>query len=153
VTQITEHFSWAETAVSAGHPELVKPVPENLKANVIKLATTVLEPIRQVWHEMQVLSWYRSEELNKAIGGSPTSQHRFAEAADITTRNVRGLFTVMYGCVKKYPTGQVIAYPKQNFIHMALPSAKYPDPTFFICTGPKRYEQVKSLEDIQRLWH
>lgn len=47
------------------------------------LATKILDPIRENFRlPMQITSGYRSAELNKKIGGSPTSQHSLCEAAD-----------------------------------------------------------------------
>ena len=36
-----------------------------------------------------VNSGYRSQTVNKAVGGVPTSQHRRGEAADITAGSVK----------------------------------------------------------------
>jgi uncharacterized protein YcbK (DUF882 family) len=150
--KLSDHFGLSEFTVSARYPELAEPVPDHLLNNVRRLVTEVLEPIRRLWHPMTVLSGYRSEKLNKAVGGSATSQHRNAEAADIRTQNVRGLFMAMLARQKKFPTGQVIGYPANNFVHIALPSQRYPVPTFFIATGPKRYQQVSNLDEATRLW-
>jgi hypothetical protein len=146
---ITAHFRLSEFAVSASHPELVEPVPEAYVPHVIKLVTAVLEPIRAAWgHSLLVDSGYRSAALNKAVGGSPTSQHCLAEAADITTTDVRGLFCKLLTRAYAVPCGQVIYYPRQNFIHVALPSPHYPTPTFFVNRVPKRYEPVSSVEAL-----
>lgn len=53
---------------------------ENLRV----LAVNVLQPIREHFNmPVTVTSGYRSPKLNKAIGGSKTSQHCKGEAADI----------------------------------------------------------------------
>jgi len=51
--------------------------------NIELLATFVLQPIRDHFGPIKVLSGYRCPELNKAIGGSPTSNHILGQAADI----------------------------------------------------------------------
>lgn len=53
--------------------------------NLTKLIEAVLDPLRE-WYgkPIRVNSGYRCEALNKAVGGSDTSQHRLGEAADIT---------------------------------------------------------------------
>lgn len=54
----------------------------NLKA----LADNVLDPLRE-WYgkPIYVNSGYRCPQLNRMVGGKPTSQHLKGEAADITT--------------------------------------------------------------------
>lgn len=52
---------------------------ENLKA----IAKHVFQPMRDKLGAITVSSGYRSEALNKAIGGSKTSQHSKGEALDL----------------------------------------------------------------------
>lgn len=47
------------------------------------LVDNVLQPVRDRLGPISISSGYRSPELNKAIGGSPTSDHCFGYAADI----------------------------------------------------------------------
>lgn len=48
------------------------------------LAENVFEPLREHFgHPIYITSFYRSPELNKAIGGSPRSQHCKGQAIDI----------------------------------------------------------------------
>lgn len=55
------------------------------------LMDNCLDPIRSLWGKpIGVNSGYRSPELNRAVGGKPTSQHLRGEAADITTGSVEG---------------------------------------------------------------
>ncbi|MEX1185332.1 MAG: D-Ala-D-Ala carboxypeptidase family metallohydrolase [Gemmatimonadaceae bacterium] len=152
VTKLSENFSLEEFAVSGSHPELVQPVPIRYQANVRRLVETILQPLRSLWGKrFRILSGYRDATLNGAVGGSSTSQHRRAEASDVTTENVRGLVRAMIVRPNKFPTGQVIYYPSQNFAHIALPSARYEVPTFFVCTGPKQYELVRNAADFDRV--
>lgn len=60
--------------------------PFGVVANLTALTDDVLDKIRERWGQpIHVNSGYRSEALNTAVAGSKTSQHRFGEAADITT--------------------------------------------------------------------
>tara|TARA_R110002012_G_C11387898_1_gene584140 strand:- start:181 stop:645 length:465 start_codon:yes stop_codon:yes gene_type:complete len=53
-------------------------------ANMKVLAEKVFQPLRQwVGGPVKINSFYRSEALNKAIGGSATSQHCEGKAMDI----------------------------------------------------------------------
>ena len=47
------------------------------------LATELLQPLRNAVGPLRVTSGYRSESLNKAIGGSNKSQHTKCEAVDL----------------------------------------------------------------------
>lgn len=54
-------------------------------ANVKQLATTILQPLRDSFSKSVIISsGFRPKELNKLIGGSKTSDHMTASAADIT---------------------------------------------------------------------
>jgi hypothetical protein len=50
--------------------------------NLQVLVDSVLQPIRNKFGPVTVTSGYRSPEVNKAIGGSTTSDHCFGFAAD-----------------------------------------------------------------------
>ena len=64
-------------------------MPESAKKNVAALVDTILDPLREAWGKpIIVTSGYRCQELNKAVGGVPTSMHLEGRAADITTGNV-----------------------------------------------------------------
>lgn len=64
-----------------------EPSPE-VVANLEFLTETILDPLRAAWGKpIRVNSGYRCPELNKAVGGSKTSQHMLGCAADITTGN------------------------------------------------------------------
>lgn len=68
------HFTWAE--LQAPSPHLI--------ANIARLAAT-LETIREaVGSPVIVTSGYRTKAHNKAVGGSPSSDHPNGLAADIT---------------------------------------------------------------------
>ena len=85
--KITANFSLremihSETAAKQG----IQNVP-NLKHtdNLTALCENVLQPLRdKLGVSIKVSSGFRCDELNKLVGGAPTSQHRFGEAADIS---------------------------------------------------------------------
>jgi hypothetical protein len=59
------------------------PTPEHLE-NFKKLAENVFQPIREHFGvPIHISSGYRSAALNKAVGGSASSQHCTGEAIDI----------------------------------------------------------------------
>lgn len=60
------------------------PTPE-VEKNLTLLVENVLDPLREIYGKpITVNSGYRCPELNKAVGGSKTSDHVKGFAADIT---------------------------------------------------------------------
>lgn len=58
--------------------------PDEVVINLTKLCCKVLQPLRDaVGHPIQITSGYRSPKVNKAVGGSKTSEHLTGQAADI----------------------------------------------------------------------
>ena len=50
-----------------------------------RLVLQVLDPLREAWgHPLHINSGYRCPELNRLVGGVPTSQHVLGQAADVT---------------------------------------------------------------------
>lgn len=82
--QLSPHFTLAEmTVTNSGLPN--KPDAQAL-ARLTNTANQ-LEVVRSkvlLGNSITVNSGYRSEAVNRAVGGSPTSDHRLGDAADIT---------------------------------------------------------------------
>lgn len=83
---ISKHVTYAEAIVSAtGSRKGIDntPTPEALKSMNVT-AEKLFEPIREHFEvPIRILSFYRCPELNKAVGGSKTSQHMTGEAMDL----------------------------------------------------------------------
>ena len=77
-----EEMTHSQAATRAG----IKNLPDKAQTLALtNLVINVLDPLRKaVGRPVVVSSGFRSEQVNKLIGGSATSQHRFGEAADIT---------------------------------------------------------------------
>jgi len=76
--QLTKNFSLSEFQSKDGSP-----MPHEVYLNVLELAKN-LQIIRDyIGLPMIVNSGYRSPQHNKAVGGSPASQHLLGKAADI----------------------------------------------------------------------
>jgi len=89
--QLSEHFHLDEftrsnTALRKG----ISNVPGAQEYfNIQLLCNKVLEPIRLYWNKPVIItSGFRSEKLNKAIGGATESQHIKGKAADIEIMGV-----------------------------------------------------------------
>jgi zinc D-Ala-D-Ala carboxypeptidase len=84
--QISEHLLLAELtrSESAKRRGLSNmPTPEHIE-NLKGLAANIFEPIRAHFNvPIHISSGYRSQELNKAIKGSKSSQHCKGEAIDV----------------------------------------------------------------------
>lgn len=76
-----EEFSFSSTAKSRG---INNTVPLQYIPSLRNLCEVVLEPLReQVKEPVIISSGYRCPALNKAVGGTNTSQHMKGEACDI----------------------------------------------------------------------
>ena len=82
-----KYFSIAELCRSSiAERRRIKNEPTKaIEQNLESLVENVLDPLREAWgRPIIVNSGYRCAELNKAVGGSPTSHHLWGMAADIT---------------------------------------------------------------------
>ena len=78
---LSKNFTLAElTKTLTGLPN---GLPKHLEGNIQSLVDNVLQPARDALGVIIVTSCYRSPEVNKAIGGSSTSQHCLGQAADL----------------------------------------------------------------------
>ncbi len=105
------------------------PTPDEIES-IWRLMNEVLDPIRENYGKpIYVTSGYRSPALNRAVGGSQTSQHMRGEAADIDTpsraENKR-LFEIIVDMLRRgeLTVGQLI-WEKGNsegpdWIHVSL---------------------------------
>lgn len=125
----TKNFSYDELYASPTAARLnINNEPDSIaKDNLRKLANRILQPIRDKWRgAIIVTSGYRSERLNKVVGGAKTSQHLYGEAADITVggrdKNKK-LFNVIYKMIQKgeIEVGQLIDEYNYKWIHVSLP--------------------------------
>lgn len=80
-----DELSRSETAVRLNIDNTPSPAA---RSNLAALTDNILDPLRQAWGKpITVNSGYRCPALNRAVGGSTTSQHMSGQAADITTGN------------------------------------------------------------------
>lgn len=85
MTHLSKNFTLLEgTRSQYASRHNIDNTPNNAQIACMKdTAVHVLQPIRDALGPVWVSSFFRCEELNKGIGGSPTSQHRLGQAADI----------------------------------------------------------------------
>ena len=83
---ISKHISYREGtfSVTAKRLGLENEPNEKQLENMKLLAEKIFEPLRQyVGKPIKINSFFRSPELNRAIGGSSKSQHCKGQAIDI----------------------------------------------------------------------
>jgi zinc D-Ala-D-Ala carboxypeptidase len=85
VSNVSPHFTWEEltrtgqTALQAAN----RTEAEQYRAQLTKLATDLLEPIRAKFGAVKINSAFRGPSVNAAVNGAKASQHLKGEAADI----------------------------------------------------------------------
>ena len=110
-----EEFEKSNTASAKG---IDNSVPVELIGNIQALVDNVLQPLRDLYGKpIGFNSGYRCPELNEAVGGVPTSQHKKGEAGDLTCDNVKVLFYMLVDSDIEFD--QAIFYRKKNFLHVS----------------------------------
>lgn len=102
--KISEHITYAEACHSYTAKKLGIPnIPNEYEMwNMVVLATEVFEPLRTwVGGAIKINSFYRSRELNKAVGGSSKSMHCEGRAIDIDDVYGRKTNAEMFEYIKK----------------------------------------------------
>ena len=124
MTQLSKNFSLAEltkTSVKADNTPNAEQI-ENMRA----LCEKILQPLRDhMGKPMRINSCFRSNAVNKAVGGSTTSQHSQGEAADIEFDGFDNLALAKKIIELKLPFDQLIAEflvpgdPNGGWIHVS----------------------------------
>ena len=102
---ISEHISNKESVYSRTATRLgIENTPtEEHRDNMCIVAENVFEPLRSwVGGPIKINSFYRSPELNKAIGGSTKSQHCQGQAIDLDDTFGRATNAEMYKFIKEH---------------------------------------------------
>jgi hypothetical protein len=84
--QLSKNFSLEELTRSAtANQRHINNSPDlEVISRLQQLAVNVLQPLREAIGIININCGYRCIDLNKAVGGVPTSQHVKGEAADIS---------------------------------------------------------------------
>jgi len=102
---ISEHISYKEGVYSRTATRLdIDNEPNNEQMdNMCLIAQEVFEPLRMwVGGPIKINSFFRSPELNKAIGGSGKSQHCHGQAIDLDDTFGRVTNAEMYYFIKEH---------------------------------------------------
>lgn len=122
----SKYFSEKETVVSAEAKKMgIENIPNSQEKNYIQYTASRMDRIRELLGvPLIVLSWFRSEELNKAVDGSKTSAHRFGLAVDVHSNKMssKEIYEKALELKKdgKIYFDQLIYYPQKNFVHFGF---------------------------------
>lgn len=131
-TSLPRFFTLAEMSVTS--TGLANVPPPDAVDRLRALATTVLDPLREVVGKIRVTSGYRSAAVNAAVGGSSSSQHRLGEAADVIPVEVprAAMWDTIVERVRAgtLPVDEAIVYEDKPHVHIstrAAPTASRPN--------------------------
>ena len=92
--------------------------------NIKALVANVLDPLRKAYGKpIRITSGFRCPKLNKAVGGSPTSQHMKGMAADIVgTPNTVAENTRLFYLIQslELPFDQLIDEKGMKWVHVSF---------------------------------
>ena len=144
---ITEHFTLEELC----HTDTgIDNTPtQEIVGNLTVLAIDILEPTRTAWGSIKVNCAYRSDAVNKAVGGVTGSEHSLGKAADIKPLNVP-LEEVYDWITKNIRFGQCILEDKNGikWIHVSLPRENKPNNESLVARlvdGKMKYEPYDGI--------
>lgn len=113
-------FVRSETADKKG---IDNRLPKDLLPNVQALVNNVLDPLREAYGKpIIVTSGYRCEALNKAVGGSKTSDHMKGRAVDIVgTPNTKMENKRLFNLIQSLnlPFDQLIDEKNFDWVHVS----------------------------------
>lgn len=137
--RLTKNFTLDELCVtSTGLPN--RPDAQQTE-KLLYLAWYILQPVRDRFGAIRITSGYRSPEVNRAIGGSMSSQHVLGEAADIQVpgADLREVYVWMRDNLRY---GQLIYESRdgKEWIHVSLPRVG------------KKNMMVGMFDGLQYLW-
>lgn len=129
--QLSEHFQLWEFVVSqTAERNGIKNIPPKEAIIGLKnLCKTILEPARFALGPLQISSGYRSQELNRLVGGSPTSAHKFGFAADIIPLKVSKIEFAKW------------VFKNVDFDQIILEFGKEDDPAWIHVSADPRYRR------------
>lgn len=141
--KLSEHFTLAEATKSSTANRLgVSNQPNETELEKMIYTAEQMEKVRKVLGDLpiRVSSWYRSPEVNRAVGGTPTSQHSKGEAVDFTC--------ALFGSAKEVALElskhkEVLQYDQliyeQTWVHISFVSDRSPRKLDLTWTGKRPY--------------
>jgi hypothetical protein len=149
--KLSENFKLEEFKVSSTCPGLAKKIKFSVEDyyTLRLLCLECVQPIRDRFGPVKILSGKRSAELNTAIKGSSFSDHLTSNAADISCLNFseNDVFRWIVN-ESTIPYRQVIFYPNSQFIHISnnvfFKEVKH---EAFVCDGKQYFSAQEYFEN------
>ena len=119
--RISRDFTWEEMTYSRVAVEngLLNEPSFEVRLLMIELVKRLLQPLRVAYGKpIAITSGYRSPEVNRLVGGVPSSQHVKGGAADCYVPDPKVLLDVLL--FSKLPFDQAILYKQKKFLHLSL---------------------------------
>lgn len=146
-----KYFTISELTYSTKAKELHidnTPFSYSIIDNLTNLTNNLLDPIREAWDKPLIItSGYRSDALNKAVGGSKTSAHRFGLAVDVVSKEMAD-FDKFAAFVKDYlkdkEYDQLILEQKggSRWLHIGYKNTE----------GKQRMQNLKIVGNVTSKW-
>lgn len=118
-SKLSRNFDWKEFTKNdtASRMHICNEIVDfDVRDNIKALVDNLLQPLRDVWGgPIFINSGYRCPELNKAVGGVPTSQHTKGQAADCGCTDPLALARLVKRMGLVYD--QMGVYP--SFVHLS----------------------------------
>ena len=148
---MTTHFTFAELTDSQKYPDLV---PQNMAdarrfEKQLRYTACTLEEVRRVLGvPMRVISGFRNNALNKAVGGSATSGHTKGLCADFQPigMEVNDAFELIQFNKDKCPSLKKCIYESvrgSRWLHIETKTEASQPQQFFTTNNGKTYTEVK----------
>lgn len=121
---MTEHFKLNEFIKSATAKRLnINNIPTDLHLLNLNYIAQYLEDIRLKYGKpIYITSGYRSKELNKIIGGSPTSYHLLGLGVDIDNGKEENkiLFELILNNINELPIDELVNEYNFDWLHISF---------------------------------
>lgn len=111
------HLSEFEFSPTSKRLRLRNVIPNDMvRDNILNLCRVILDPARRILGKpIYISSGYRSQILNKAVGGVPNSKHLCGLAADVSCYDN----TLLFDILNNLPHSELI-FHSPTYIHVAL---------------------------------
>lgn len=145
---LSQHFTLREaTASQKGERLGLDNNPSAAHLQNMKYTAAQMEKVRMVLGDnpIRINSWYRSLDVNRAVGGVPTSQHASGEAVDFTCATfgtAKEVALVLQSFKKELEYDQLIY--EQTWVHISFVSERKPRGSDLTYMGNGKY--IKGIQ-------
>lgn len=120
---LSEHFNWGEALFSQTAQEKdLDNTPDDEAREAIKATALGMEAVRSLLggKPIKVTSWYRSPDVNKAVGGAKTSDHMTGWSVDFKAYHMDARTAALIIRDSPLMFDQLIWYPDQDRLHIGF---------------------------------